>query len=37
VIESLAAAVVDGRIAESRVHEARARLAALATRHARPI
>jgi len=37
VIESLAAAVVDGRIAESRVHEARARLVALATRHARPI
>jgi beta-N-acetylhexosaminidase len=35
VIESLAAAVVDGRIPESRIREARGRLAALAARHAR--
>jgi beta-N-acetylhexosaminidase len=37
VIESLAAAVVDGRIPESRIHEARGRLARLAARHARTV
>ncbi len=37
VISALAAAVVSGELAESRVHEARNRLATLATRHARPV
>ena len=37
VIESLAAAVVDGKIAPARVHEARGRLVALAERHGRMI
>jgi beta-N-acetylhexosaminidase len=37
VIAHLAAAVVDGLIPESRIHEARARLATLAARHARSI
>jgi beta-N-acetylhexosaminidase len=37
VIDSLAAAVVDGRIPEQRIHEARGRLARLAARHARSV
>ena len=37
VVEALAAAVVEGAIPEARVHEARARLDALAARHARPV
>jgi len=37
VVAALAAAVLDGRVPESRVHEARTRLARLSTAHARSI